>query len=132
MIYTDYALELVREERHRQELKWGEQNHPDSVGADGMSACFSHHIATPKEAKSLCDYRASHGTVTYADILIEEVSEAIWEAGEKDQQKLEAELIQVAAVAVAWIEKIWRDRIHKAGDGKTAAPDHSSSPNTGQ
>jgi hypothetical protein len=49
--------------------------------------------------------RAAEKTLKWVDILEEEVAEA---AAESDPAKLRAELVQVAAVAVAWIEAIDR------------------------
>lgn len=51
---------------------------------------------------------AQKGDLTWEDILTEEFWEALAEAGNDD--KLEAELIQVAAVTVGWIECIRRRR----------------------
>ena len=65
----------VRDERIRQDKKWGEQNHRDS---------------------------------TWLAILVEEVGEAAKAILEKDGDDLEKEIIQVAAVAVAWRESRMR------------------------
>lgn len=95
---TELALCDVAVERVAQDRKWGEQNHPNGTGSQ------YEHLAT--EAKRLTDEHAELGSITYADILREE----FWEAmAESDPEKLRAELIQVAAVAVAWVEKIDRD-----------------------
>lgn len=93
------ALEEVRTERYAQEAKWGEQNHPDGTGDEG-----SRRVA--EMARAITDRRAREGTVTYRDILREEVYEAF---GESDPARLREELVQVAAVAVAWVEKIDRE-----------------------
>ena len=74
MVDTKTVLEEVAQERIHQDLKWGEQNHRDSV---------------------------------WLAILTEEVGEcakAILEG-----KGLTHELIQVAAVAVAWVENRARD-----------------------
>ena len=57
-------------------------------------------------SKRLTDARAKAGTLTYRDIFLEEVFEAM---AEHNPDKLRAELIQCAAVAIAWAEKIDRD-----------------------
>lgn len=85
-------------ERARQDAKWGEQNHVNGTG-DGDTA------ATAISARLACQLAAEDGTVTWRDILREEVSEAF---AETDRDTLRAELIQVAAVAVAWVEAIDR------------------------
>ena len=105
---TGQVLREVAHERDRQEAKWGQQNHPDGTGPGRRwPALFSHtmsHSATI--AKLQVDHEARSGTCTYGGILLEEVFEAM---AEEDQQRLRAELIQVAAVAVAWVEKVDRD-----------------------
>jgi hypothetical protein len=57
--------------------------------------------------KHQCKERAAHGEVTWLDILLEEVAEAF---AESDLVKLRTELIQVAAVAVRWVEAIDRGK----------------------
>jgi hypothetical protein len=85
-------------ERWRQLKKWGIQTHPD-----GTSEVFYAELAN--EAKRLCDQASSGGVLTWADILREEVYEAL---AEEHPENLRAELVQVAAVAVAWVEDIDR------------------------
>ena len=69
----------VQAERNRQDDKWGEQNHDDFV---------------------------------WGAILGEEVGEALqqalWQHFEKGAGDVRGELVQVAAVAIAWIECIDR------------------------
>lgn len=81
-----------------------------------------YEIVTAGRAKFLTDHAASHGQCTWAHILIEEVAEAVEAATLLDQfvaahgrppehdRDLRKELIQVAAVAVQWVEKLDRDR----------------------
>lgn len=97
---TFYAVgNLVFQERCRQHDKWGEQNYPDGTGYIGFASCAT-------EAKRRTDEAASNGTLTYANVLEEE----FWEAmAETDKEKLKDELIQVAAVAAAWVEKLIRE-----------------------
>lgn len=78
MTNTDLVLEMVALERERQLGKWGRQHHPDPV---------------------------------WIAILGEEFGEAAQEVlrghfGGKDDEDLLAELVQVAAVAVAHIEDL--------------------------
>lgn len=93
------VLEDVAEERRKQHLKWGKQNHPDGT-ADEL-----HNRDTRAMAQTICDDHARDGRLTYADILTEELAEVLCET---EAAKLRAELIQVAAVAVAWVEAIDR------------------------
>lgn len=85
-------------ERMRQDQVWGEQNHPDGTGG-----YYAREDA--EDAKVLCRDRAKAGTITWRDILDEEVKEAF---AESDLDKLRTELLQVAAVAAAWVEAIDR------------------------
>lgn len=97
---TDVLAE-VRAERAAQDHKWGEQNHPDHPHT-GPSADAWAALVTLLESEA----RASlHRGPTWAAILLEEVGEALQE---DDPARLRAELVQVAAVAVAWVEAIDR------------------------
>jgi hypothetical protein len=96
----------VRREREAQDLKWGEQNHPD--GTDRTPVEHSELVA--RHAKTMCQRAAAGGTVTWKHILWEEVAEAF---AETDPAKLRTELIQVAAVAMTWVEAI--DRRNRTG-----------------
>lgn len=101
---TFWVLTDVGLERHRQDEKWGEQNHPDGTGPSG----FHRHISGVADRyRSECDAAARAGKVTFRHIFLEEVFEAM---AEHDPGQLRAELVQVAAVAVAWVEAIDRRR----------------------
>lgn len=93
-------LHEVFGERSRQDAIWGiDRTIPDGTG--------DHNIAEANLARAGCDDADAHGALTWVHILNEEV----WEAfAEKDPRKLRQELIQVAAVAAAWIEDL--DRRH--------------------
>jgi len=92
------ALAEVAAERARQDAKWGEQDHPDGTGGGNA-------IAAAVGARMQCQLAAKEGALTWRDVMREEVGEAF---AETDPAKLRAELIQVAAVAVAWAEAIDR------------------------
>lgn len=92
---TVKVLLEVQIERYKQNKKWGEQHHPD-----GTSAAFQDLADIAKERTEAA---AKAGQVSWKDILEEEMFEAF---AESDSEKLRHELIQVAAVAVAWIEDI--------------------------
>lgn len=96
--FTVRALSDVAAERMAQNAKWGPQHH-----LDGTST-IRYHILRD-EAIAQCDWESSwflDGS-TWRSILKEETFEAF---AEEDQVKLRAELVQAAAVAVAWIEDI--------------------------
>lgn len=124
------VLEEVSRERVRQDAKWGQQNHPNGTGEPGMepfgysdAADLADWLAKPEPDGTVADFMRhrcevmfSQGSGTYEAILTEEWGEAV---SEPDPAKLRAELIQVAAVAIAWAEKI--DRASLAG-GRGGAP----------
>lgn len=92
-------LEEVAAERAAQDAKWGQQNHPDGTGP------LAYTPATADDARRICDREHAAGRGTFAQILAEEFAEAI---EEPTPPLLRIELIQVAAVAVAWVEAIDR------------------------
>jgi hypothetical protein len=120
MATTDEVLAEVRAERVRQDAKWGEQNHPSldralmerPGGCASSRMCEEYEIPDEERAKFLCNDSFRAGCGTFAHILVEEVSEAI-SAGVDSEAALREELVQVAAVAVGWIEAI--DRRAKGG-----------------
>jgi hypothetical protein len=97
-IVTDRVLQQVLIERIAQDTKWGEQNHPDGTGYDGSDR----HADFWRQR---CQDAFADGEGTWGHVLLEEVFEAI---AENDPAKLRTELVQVAAVAVAWIEALDR------------------------
>lgn len=97
-VKTYRVLADVDAERRRQDAKWGrEQSHPS--GTDAMA-----WGPLRDDWQRVNSDNAAHWT----NILAEEVFEAF--AEEATDTELEAELIQVAAVAVAWVEDIRRRR----------------------
>lgn len=74
IIDTEWVLKMVREERDRQDQKFGSQR--------------------------------SQSYPVWNTILSEEVGEAAKEVLEKNLDNLRSELVQVAAVAVAWLEAL--------------------------
>ena len=102
------VLEEVSKERERQDQKWGEQNHPDGTRDDRR---LLGDVSLPTwgticyRARNMTDQLNKEGRATYLEIMLEEVVEAF---SESHPASLRAELIQVAAVAVQWIEAIDR------------------------
>lgn len=111
---TAKVLAEVSEERSKQEAKWGQQNHPDGTGPNkmflGLNESNGTYLDLRNKAIKVTDSRADMGILGYSDIFLEEVFEAM---AEEDQDRLREELVQCAAVAVAWIEKIDRDKERK-------------------
>jgi hypothetical protein len=99
----DAALERVLEdighERAAQDRKWGEQNHPDGTGMHEHDAWVANYL------REECEKAFAEGRGTWRHILNEEIGEANTES---DPAKLREELVQVAAVAAAWVEAIDR------------------------
>jgi len=106
---TRTVLVEIGAERARQDARWGEQNHPDGTGPDVpvLAALGDDRPAAVLRelARDHCDQEFAAGQGVFRQILTEEVFEAY---AESDPAALRAELVQVAAVAVAWIEAIDR------------------------
>ncbi len=100
----DVVLNDLELERHRQDAKWGEQNHRNGTGP-GVFFMQTNVAQTAAMARSICDEAHQSGYGTWVHIIWEEVAEALEES---DPVRLRAELIQVAAVAVSWCEAIDR------------------------
>jgi hypothetical protein len=105
MADTSSILREIAEERIRQDAKWGEQNHP--IRPDGWDEPL---ILMAQNARENCEISFSENKGTWYDILYEEFTEVF---AESDPDKQRAELIQVAAVAVAMIECIDRRKEKK-------------------
>lgn len=95
---TAAVLAEIAAERDRQDARFGEQNHPNGTG--GAQA-----RKMRDEAQKTCDAATERGTLTWLHISDEEHCEAL---AESDPVRLRAELVQDAAVKVAWIEALDR------------------------
>lgn len=84
------------------EMDHGERKHGRKDYWDG---CNPSTRVAAEMAKRDCDEAAAQGKCAWSDILLEETMEAM---AETDTARLRAELIQVAAVAVRWINSIDR------------------------
>ncbi len=103
------VLADVAAERAVQDAKWGLQAHPDGTGA--------RYAAAADLAKQAVADAAAEGRLTWRHILHEEVLEAFAEDG---ADRLRDELIQVAAVAVKWVQDL--DRRAQSPDGPVSPP----------
>lgn len=106
---TPEARAIAREvlaERDRQDAKWGRRSLPAVADGTGPQQRIQGELVVDVlEAVRLeVDNNALDGTVTYAQILHEEFLEAIAEPA--GSPALRAELVQVAAVAMKWLEGI--------------------------
>ncbi|WP_435233323.1 hypothetical protein [Micromonospora aurantiaca (nom. illeg.)] len=102
---TAVVLYEISRERGRQDEKWGEQNHTDGTGPAIVWSYSGPAAYVADSARAECERLFAEGYGSWRDILTEEVAEAY---ATNDTSELRAELIQVAAVAVAWIEAIDR------------------------
>jgi hypothetical protein len=112
------AIADVVAERLRQDAKWGEQNHP-MLRRSARTAMASYDVAantallpTAAQARHMCEYEHKKGNGSYVSIHVEEVSEffeACYTHGETSDEA-RAEMVQVAAVALAMLEAIDRKR----------------------
>ena len=85
------------------ELDRAEAKFPDQHLPGGTSSAM--YAMAAEVAKYVCQRDHANGTVTWIDVLLEEVYEA---AEEEDPVKLRAELVQVAAMAIRWIVDLGR------------------------
>jgi hypothetical protein len=105
--------EEIKLERKKQIEKFGEQNHPclDEVllnregGCTPLRMCEEYEIPSEVRAKFNCDVSFDRKQGTFAHIAVEEMSEII---SQFDMEKRREEIIQLAAVCVAWVESIDR------------------------
>lgn len=104
---TERVLADIGDERERQFTKWGPQHHDDGTGhcvPMPLPVFMGDSLGTlANRARQFCDDDAAAGQTTWLGILFEEVFEA---ASEEDVALLRKELVQVAAVATAWVEDI--------------------------
>lgn len=107
---TTKVLAEVSKERQSQDARWGEQNHP-VIGGDGggnpLDLFRRSYLRQAEIMKAANADAEQSGCLGWDGILLEEVYEALSEA---DPDNREAELIQVAAVAVAMVECSRRNR----------------------
>lgn len=99
--------ECMNDEVVRQFGLWGEQNHPDGTGLDG-------DVISADNARALCEAAFRNNIGTWRHILAEEIAEAF---AESDEDALESELIQCAAVIKSWVASIHRRQLKRQEDG---------------
>lgn len=89
-------FQTILDERRRQDDTHGFFDYQDGTGRFDQKERAEY-------AKRFCDLLAHNGTVTWGDLLSEEVAEVM---AESDAALLRTELIQVAALAIKWIQAI--------------------------
>ena len=121
LVINNPLYEAVKLERDRQDSKWGVQSHPSlpegiklGPNSDKNSRlCRSLGIPTQDQAQRECELRADRGELTWSHIAIEELSEAVCASTEEHRRD---ELIQLAAVCLAWAEDIDRKKKENGGE----------------
>lgn len=107
-INTINVLDEVFEERKRQVARYGfNETLEDGVGPD---AKWAHPLTALPATEIESDFRIEYeqherttGLPTWMHLVREEIAEAFMES---DPEKLQAELLQVAALCVSWVEVI--------------------------
>jgi hypothetical protein len=89
----------------RQFTLWGEQNHPDGIGP--------HYEGDANWFRWVTEKATTNKTLTWADIFLEEVYEAM---AEDDDAKFEEEIVQVEAVLRSWIAARARRKIKERAE----------------
>lgn len=88
-------------ERINQNAVWGEQNHKSFPDRSIIP------LVKEEDVKSECEFSRENGDLNWGIILLEEVTEALNCKG--SDRQLREELIQAAAVIVAWLECLDRN-----------------------
>src|ERR1019366_2243930 len=103
----------IHEERAAQLRKWGVQHWPDGTA----TSHYDKEMAD--EAKRVTDEAMVRGSVTWRDILAEEILEVF---AEHEWPKIRKELVQAAAVICAWVEDGDRRAASEAAGGPVPDP----------
>ena len=103
----------IHEEQAAQLRKWGVQHWPDGTA----TSHYDKEMAD--EAKRVTDEAMVRGSVTWRDILAEEILEVF---AEHEWPKIRKELVQAAAVICAWVEDGDRRAASEAAGGPVPDP----------
>lgn len=110
-------LVRVAREMDKQDMRWGEQTHPDGTDASFKGLADAARAETEEAART--------GRLTWADILKEEFFEVL---AETDPQRLAEELTQVAAVCGNWMNDLHGRQVGLAKAYAESLPDLENSP----
>ena len=94
----------IFQERKKQDDKWGEQNHP--IVEENFDSFIDYGIIDEKSAKQYCEDAIKRKNLTWANIIVEEITEALHA---RTKEEMREELVQCAAVLVAMIESLDRN-----------------------
>jgi hypothetical protein len=99
----------VADERRRQDETWGQQDHPSILPTlrrrPVLDVANYYHVLSPKRAIAMTETRRKYLKLTWADILVEDLSSAVCASSDGERRE---ELIALAATAIAWVETIDR------------------------
>ncbi len=110
MTQTREVLMAVFDERVRQEAQYGEVNrHTTSGTGPGTAWLLPYTFDNAKQIQEQLrydyeDFEAEGNPVTWAHLVREEIAEAF--EREEGDPRLPAELVQVAALCVSWVERL--------------------------
>ena len=106
----DEIFKQIIKERVRQNVKWGEQNHPIVSSLkewnNNLPILVEYDICNEERAKFLCNWNSANKTLTWGHIIVEELAEALCAKTVEEQRK---ELIETAACCIAAIESLDRN-----------------------
>jgi len=100
------VLDDVRAERARQFAQYGTNDDLEDGTGGSWLVPFTREGAAGIEKSLRRGYEAyetNHGTITWMHLVREEVAEAF---AEQDPETLRAEVLQIAALCVSWVEKL--------------------------
>jgi hypothetical protein len=108
-------LNEIDAERERQDAKFGEQNLRSHAGMIGPGDIIRYRIPSAEDCREICSHRKQAGIVSWLDVALEELAEvneasldAVNPYSTGTEAEVREELIQLAAVCVAWVECIDR------------------------
>lgn len=104
----------IQREQDRQVAKWGVVDHPSFSFHPGWER--TERVAAAEDFKKSNAEAATEGRLTWEDIMAEEFAESLAET--TSTEALKTELIQMAAVALSWVESIERQAAAEASQGK--------------
>lgn len=100
-------IEEILKEKERQVSLWGVQNH-NIVNYEIPHELRMSYYSLPREekAKKNCNKAAKEGILTWGDIIVEELVEAL---NAKTPEEMREELIQCCAVLLSMVESLQRN-----------------------
>lgn len=98
-------IEEILKEKERQVSLWGIQNH-NIIPYNTTNISDYYNLPSEKIAKYNCNKAAEIGNLTWGDIIVEELVEAL---NAKTSEEMREELIQCCAVLLSMVESLQRN-----------------------